>query len=175
VPRGWSRFRPLARVGAETGRGGRFAFGKGSRSILKETSWRYQKLLREPVCRRGFVETCLTEVNVVPGGDRPGECGSRGGSVAQEIQVAPVGRQAKVEVESGDQDYKQDIEVTKVLLAVPSSLQADRAQRPCRSGGDPFETWPITMMRRSISRLLRRNAHRSGEHRWRSRGHVTSQ
>lgn len=91
------------------------------------------------------METVLTEVNVVPGGVVQGEVRIQGGSVAQEIQGLSVGLQAKVEIESGDQEYKQDIEFTKVRLGGAFELQAGAAHNVPFGLEIPWET-PVTMI-----------------------------
>lgn len=91
------------------------------------------------------METVLTEVNVVPGGVVQGEVRIQGGSVAQEIQGLSVGLQAKVEVESGDQEYKQDIEFTKVRLGGAFELQPGAAHNVPFGLEIPWET-PVTMI-----------------------------
>ncbi len=84
----------------------------------------FKKLLASLGAGGASVETVLTEVNVVPGGVVQGEVRIQGGSVNQAIEGLSVGLQAKVEVESGDQEYKQDIEFTKVQLGGAFELQA---------------------------------------------------
>jgi sporulation-control protein spo0M len=87
------------------------------------------------------VETELTESNVVPGGVVQGEVRLQGGSVNQRIEGLNIGLQARVEVEGGDQESKQNIEFTKENIGGAFEVQAGR--RPCgpvRSGdpvGDP--------------------------------------
>ena len=83
----------------------------------------FKKLLASLGAGGGSVETVLTEVNVVPGGVVQGEVRIQGGSVAQDIQGLSVGLQARVEVESGEEEYKQDIEFTKVQLGGAFQLQ----------------------------------------------------
>ncbi|WP_149180112.1 sporulation protein [Streptomyces sp. TRM49041] len=84
----------------------------------------FKKLLASLGAGGGNVETVLTEVNVVPGGVVQGEVRIEGGSVDQEIQRLSMGLQARVEVESGDQEVKQDIEFAKVQLGGAFTLQA---------------------------------------------------
>lgn len=83
----------------------------------------FKKLLASLGAGGASVETVLTEVNVVPGGVVQGEVRIQGGSVDQRIEGLSVGLQAKVEIESGDQEYKQDIEFTKVSLGEAFELQ----------------------------------------------------
>ncbi|MFC9061855.1 sporulation protein [Streptomyces sp. NPDC057074] len=91
------------------------------------------------------VETVLTDLNVVPGGVVQGEVRIQGGSVDQEIEGLSVGLQAKVEVESGDQEYKQDIEFTKVRLGGAFQLKAGAVHAVPFGLEIPWET-PITMI-----------------------------
>ncbi|MFJ5551586.1 sporulation protein [Streptomyces sp. NPDC093225] len=83
----------------------------------------FKKLLAAMGAGGASVETVLSEVNVVPGGVVQGEVRIQGGSVPQQIEGLSVGLQAKVEVESGDQEYKQDIEFTKVRLGGAFEVQ----------------------------------------------------
>ncbi|WP_180981094.1 sporulation protein, partial [Pseudovibrio exalbescens] len=84
----------------------------------------FKKLLASLGAGGASVETVLSEVNGGPGGVGQGEGRIQGGSVDQEIEGLSVGLQAKVEVESGDQEYKQDIEFTKVRLGGAFELKA---------------------------------------------------
>ncbi|WP_405857962.1 sporulation protein [Streptomyces sp. NBC_01515] len=103
----------------------------------------FKKLLASLGAGGASVETVLTEVNVVPGGVVQGEVRIQGGSVNQEIQGLSVGLQAKVEIESGDQEYKQDIEFTKVRLGGAFELRAGTAHNVPFGLEIPWET-PIT-------------------------------
>lgn len=69
----------------------------------------------------------------------------QGGSVDQEIEGLSVGLQAKVEVESGDQEYKQDVEFTKVRLGGAFQLKAGVVHAVPFGLEIPWET-PITMI-----------------------------
>lgn len=84
----------------------------------------FKKLLASLGAGGASVETVLHEVNVVPGGVVQGEVRIQGGSVNQQIEGLSVGLQAKVEVESGDEEYKQNIEFTKQQLGGAFELQA---------------------------------------------------
>ncbi|MDQ0759633.1 sporulation protein [Streptomyces canus] len=105
----------------------------------------FKKLLASLGAGGASVETVLTEVNVVPGGVVQGEVRIQGGSVDQEIEGLSVGLQAKVEVENGDQEYKQDIEFTKVSLGGAFTLQANEVHAVPFGLEIPWET-PITMI-----------------------------
>ncbi|CAL9405272.1 sporulation protein [Streptomyces sp. NPDC057245] len=105
----------------------------------------FKKLLASLGAGGASVETVLSEVNVVPGGVVQGEVRIQGGSIDQEIQGLSVGLQAKVEVESGDQEYKQDIEFTKVQLGGAFQLQAEAVHAVPFGLEIPWET-PITMI-----------------------------
>lgn len=93
----------------------------------------FKKLLASLGAGGASVETVLTEVNVVPGGVVQGEVRIQGGSVNQDIEGLSVGLQARVEVESQDSEYKQDIEFTKMPLGGAFELQAGPCT-PCPSG-----------------------------------------
>ncbi len=90
------------------------------------------------------METVLTEVNVVPGGVVQGEVHIQGGSVDQRIEGLSVGLQARVEVESGDQEYKRDIEFTKMRLGGEFQLEAEAMHTVPFGLEIPWET-PITV------------------------------
>ncbi|WP_055529027.1 sporulation protein [Streptomyces graminilatus] len=105
----------------------------------------FKKLLASLGAGGASVETVLTEVNVVPGGVVQGEVRIQGGSVNQEIQGLSVGLQAKVEVEGGDQEYKQDIEFTKVRLGGAFEVQAGAVHIVPFGLEIPWET-PVTMI-----------------------------
>ncbi|MEU2873067.1 sporulation protein [Streptomyces olivoreticuli] len=76
----------------------------------------FKKLLASLGAGGASVETVLFEENVVPGGVVQGEVRIEGGSVVQRIQGLSMGLQARVEVEGGEEEYKQDIEFTRVQL-----------------------------------------------------------
>ncbi|MGX2998015.1 sporulation protein [Streptomyces sp. JNUCC 64] len=103
----------------------------------------FKKLLASMGAGGASVETVLTEVNVVPGGVVQGEVRIQGGSVNQKIEALSVGLQAKVEVESNDQEYKQDIEFTKQRLGGAFELQAGAVHAVQFGLEIPWET-PIT-------------------------------
>ncbi|GAB2737621.1 sporulation protein [Streptomyces bullii] len=105
----------------------------------------FKKLLASLGAGGASVETVLTESNVVPGGVVQGEVRIQGGSVEQEIQGLSVGLQARVEVESGDQEVKQDIEFTKVQLGGAFTLQPNAVHAVPFTLDIPWET-PITMI-----------------------------
>ncbi|MFH8449625.1 sporulation protein [Streptomyces fungicidicus] len=105
----------------------------------------FKKLLASLGAGGASVETVLHEVNVVPGGVVQGEVRIQGGSVNQQIEGLSVGLQAKVEVESGDQEYKQDIEFTKSSLGGAFELQAGAVHAVQFGLEIPWET-PITMI-----------------------------
>ncbi|MFE9122894.1 sporulation protein [Streptomyces sp. NPDC007172] len=76
----------------------------------------FKRLLASLGAGGASVETELTETNVVPGGVVQGEVRIQGGSVDQQIEGLSVGLQARVEVEGGEHEHKQDIEFTKLRL-----------------------------------------------------------
>ncbi|MGW1146896.1 sporulation protein [Streptomyces sp. NPDC002454] len=103
----------------------------------------FKKLLASLGAGGASVETVLNEVNVVPGGVVQGEVRIQGGSVNQKIEALSVGLQAKVEVESGDQEYHQDIEFSKQRLGGAFELQAGAVHAVQFGLEIPWET-PIT-------------------------------
>lgn len=105
----------------------------------------FKKLLASLGAGGASVETVLTEVNVVPGGVVQGEVRIQGGSVNQQIEGLSVGLQAKVEVEGGDQEYKQDVEFTKVRLGGAFEVQAGAVHTVPFGLEIPWET-PVTMI-----------------------------
>ncbi|WP_263171439.1 sporulation protein [Streptomyces sp. SCSIO ZS0520] len=103
----------------------------------------FKKLLASLGAGGASVETVLTEANVVPGGVVQGEVRIQGGSVSQEIEGLSVGLQARVEVEGNDQEYKQDIEFTKVRLGGAFTLAENAVHAVPFALEIPWET-PIT-------------------------------
>ncbi|CAM5711046.1 sporulation protein [Streptomyces hirsutus] len=105
----------------------------------------FKKLLASLGAGGASVETVLHEVNVVPGGVVQGEVRIQGGSVNQQIEGLSVGLQAKVEVESGDEEYKQNIEFAKSRLGGAFELEAGAVHAVPFGLEIPWET-PITMI-----------------------------
>lgn len=103
----------------------------------------FKKLLASMGAGGASVETVLTEENVVPGGVVQGEVRIQGGSVNQQIEGLSVGLQARVEVESGDQEFKQDVEFTKQRLGGAFEVQAGAVHVVPFGLEIPWET-PIT-------------------------------
>ncbi|MET9904890.1 MULTISPECIES: sporulation protein [unclassified Streptomyces] len=104
----------------------------------------FKRLLASMGAGGASVETVLTEANTVPGGVVQGEVRIQGGSVNQSIEGLSVGLQAKVEVEGhDDQEYKQDIEFTKLRLGGAFELQAGAVHSVPFGLEIPWET-PIT-------------------------------
>ena len=79
----------------------------------------------------------------MPGGVVQGEVRIQGGSVDQQIEGLSVGLQARVEVEGGDQEYKQDIEFTKQRLGGAFEVQAGAVHVVPFGLEIPWET-PVT-------------------------------
>ncbi|HCA87692.1 MAG TPA: sporulation protein [Streptomyces sp.] len=104
----------------------------------------FKKLLASMGAGGASVETVLTEANVVPGGVVQGEVRIQGGSVAQQIEGLSVGLQARVEVESGDNEYKQDVEFHKQRLGGAVEVQPGAVHSVPFALEIPWET-PITM------------------------------
>ncbi|CAL9379246.1 sporulation protein [Streptomyces sp. enrichment culture] len=103
----------------------------------------FKKLLASLGAGGANVETVLTESNVVPGGVVQGEVRIEGGSVAQDIQSLSLGLQARVEVESGDQEVKQDIEFGKTQIGGAFTVQAGAVHVVPFGLEIPWET-PVT-------------------------------
>ncbi|SDC31424.1 sporulation protein [Streptomyces prasinopilosus] len=105
----------------------------------------FKKLLASLGAGGASVETVLHEVNVVPGGVVQGEVRIQGGSVNQQIEGLSVGLQAKVEVESGDEEYKQNIEFATSRLGGAFELEAGAVHAVPFGLEIPWET-PLTMI-----------------------------
>ncbi|MEV8537146.1 sporulation protein [Streptomyces sp. NPDC051211] len=103
----------------------------------------FRKLLASLGAGGASVDTVITEPNVVPGGIVQGEVRIQGGSVDQQIEGLSVGLQARVEVESGDQEVKQDIVFTKQRLGGAFTVQAGAVHAVPFGLEIPWET-PIT-------------------------------
>ncbi|MFJ9805391.1 sporulation protein [Streptomyces wuyuanensis] len=103
----------------------------------------FKKLLASLGAGGASVETVLTEDNVVPGGVVQGEVRIQGGSVNQQIEGLSVGLQARVEVEGGDQEVKQDIEFVKQRLGGAFEVHAGAVHVVPFGLEIPWET-PIT-------------------------------
>ncbi|GGT66505.1 sporulation protein [Streptomyces purpureus] len=103
----------------------------------------FKKLLASLGAGGASVETVLTEENVVPGGVVQGEVRIQGGSVDQQIEALSVGLQARVEVEGGEQEVKQDIEFTKVRLGGAFEVKAGAVHVVPFGLEIPWET-PVT-------------------------------
>lgn len=104
----------------------------------------FKRLLASLGAGGASVETVLTEVNVVPGGVVQGQVHIQGGSVDQRIEGLSVGLQARVEVESGDQEYKRDIEFARMLLGGEFQLEPGAVHTVPFGLEIPWET-PITV------------------------------
>jgi sporulation-control protein len=103
----------------------------------------FKRLLASMGAGGASVETELTEANVVPGGVVQGEVRIQGGSVNQQIEGLSVGLQARVEVEGGDQEVRQDIEFTKQRLGGAFEVQAGAVHVVPFGLEIPWET-PVT-------------------------------
>ncbi|MEU0088064.1 sporulation protein [Streptomyces sp. NPDC006274] len=105
----------------------------------------FKRLLASMGAGGASVETELAEANVVPGGVVQGEVRIQGGSVDQQIEGLSVGLQARVEVEGGDQEVKQDIEFTKQRLGGAFEVKAGAVHVVPFGLEIPWET-PVTMI-----------------------------
>ncbi|HEX5565945.1 MAG TPA: sporulation protein [Streptomyces sp.] len=104
----------------------------------------FKKLFASVGIGGASVETVLTEPNVVPGGVVQGEVRIQGGSVAQEIQGLSVGLQARVEVESGDEEFNRNVEFHRQQLGGAFELQPGAVHTVPFGLDVPWET-PVTM------------------------------
>ncbi|MFI5621109.1 sporulation protein [Streptomyces sp. NPDC051567] len=84
----------------------------------------FRKLFASLGAGGASVDTVITEPNVVPGGIVQGEVRIQGGSVEQRIEGLSVGLQARVEVEGGEQEHKQDIVFTTQRLGDAFQIEA---------------------------------------------------
>jgi len=103
----------------------------------------FKKLLASLGAGGASVETMLNEPNVVPGGIVQGEVRIQGGAVAQQIEGLSVGLQARVEVESGDEEYKQEIQFHRQQLGGAFEVQPGAVHTVPFMLEIPWET-PIT-------------------------------
>ncbi|WP_329016730.1 sporulation protein [Streptomyces sp. NBC_00690] len=103
----------------------------------------FKKLLASLGAGGASVETVLTEENVVPGGVVQGEVRIEGGSVDQKIEGLSIGLQARVEVESGDGEFKQDLEFVKQRLGGAFEVKAGAVHVVPFGLEIPWET-PVT-------------------------------
>ncbi|MFD9563026.1 sporulation protein [Streptomyces sp. NPDC059994] len=103
----------------------------------------FKRLLASLGAGGASVETELAEANVVPGGVVQGEVRIQGGSVDQMIEGLSVGLQARVEVEGGDHESKQDIEFTKLRLGGAFEVKAGAVHVVPFGLEIPWET-PVT-------------------------------
>lgn len=103
----------------------------------------FKRLLASMGAGGASVETELTEQNVVPGGVVQGEVRVQGGSVDQQIEGLSVGLQARVEVEGGDQEVKQDLEFVKQRLGGAFEVKAGAVHVVPFGLEIPWET-PVT-------------------------------
>ncbi|MCZ4103006.1 sporulation protein [Streptomyces sp. SID13666] len=111
----------------------------------------FKKLLASMGAGGASVETVLTDPNVVPGGTVQGEVRIQGGSVAQQIEGLSVGLQARVEVESGDNEYKQDIEFHRQQLGGAFEVAPGAVHTVPFGLQIPWETPVTTFLGRHLS------------------------
>ncbi|MET8682184.1 sporulation protein [Streptomyces sp. NPDC004647] len=111
----------------------------------------FKKLLASMGAGGASVETVLTEANVVPGGVVQGEVRIQGGSVAQQIEGLAVGLQARVEVESGDNEFKQDIEFHRQRLGGAFEVQPGAVHAVQFGLEIPWETPVTTFLGRHLT------------------------
>ncbi|MEU3375329.1 sporulation protein [Streptomyces sp. NPDC006660] len=103
----------------------------------------FKRLLASLGAGGASVETELTETHVVPGGVVQGEVRIQGGSVDQHIEGLSVGLQARVEVEGGEHEHKQDIEFTRARLGGAFEVRAGAVHVVPFGLEIPWET-PVT-------------------------------
>jgi sporulation-control protein len=105
----------------------------------------FRRLLASLGAGGASVETGLAEVNVVPGGVVQGEVRIQGGAVDQQIEGLSVGLQARVEIEDGDHEVKQDIKFTELRLGGDLTIAAGDLHVVPFGLEIPWET-PITTL-----------------------------
>ena len=89
------------------------------------------------------VETVLQDSNVVPGGVVHGEVRIQGGQVDQRIEALTLGLQARVEVETEESEYKQDVEFHRQRIGEGFDLKTGAVHAVPFALYIPFET-PVT-------------------------------
>lgn len=92
------------------------------------------------------VEAVLHDENVVPGGVLRGDVQIEGGSVDQHIERLTIGLRARMEVESGDAEYEQNLEFHRVQAGGALDLQPGAQFKVPFEIDVPWET-PLTMNR----------------------------
>ncbi|MFD7923224.1 sporulation protein [Streptomyces sp. NPDC059740] len=103
----------------------------------------FKKFLASLGAGGASVETVLFEENCVPGGVIQGEVRIQGGSVEQEIQGVSVGLEARVEVEGSEEEYKKNVQFTKVQVGGGYLIQPGAAHSLPFGIEVPWET-PVT-------------------------------
>lgn len=103
----------------------------------------FKKMLASLGAGTAEVETVLQQANVQPGGTIEGEVSLQGGSVDQEIQEVRIELVARVEVESGDNEYQTDVPFHGKALTGKFTLDDEDRHRLPFSLDVPMET-PIT-------------------------------
>lgn len=86
----------------------------------------FKKILASLGAGSASIETVLHNAQVQPGGVIQGVTHLKGGSVDQDINAVSVALMARVEVESGDQEYTTDMTFTK--LALTGKFELDDGQ-----------------------------------------------
>jgi len=104
----------------------------------------FRKLLASLGAGGASVETELTQADVVPGGVVQGEVRIQGGSVEQRIEGLSVGLQARVEVQSSNGEYHQNIEFHRQRIGGEFALAAGAVYSVPFTLEVPWET-PVTM------------------------------
>jgi sporulation-control protein len=89
------------------------------------------------------VETVLQDPHVVPGGVVHGEVRIQGGQVDQRIEGLTLGLQARVEVETEDSEYKQDVEFHRQQVGGAFELKEGAVHVVPFALHVPYET-PVT-------------------------------
>jgi sporulation-control protein len=103
----------------------------------------FKRLLASLGAGGASVETVLQDPNVVPGGLVHGEVRIKGGQVDQRIEGLTLGLQARVEVETEDSEYKQDVEFHRQPIGGAFELKAGTLHVVPFALQVPFET-PVT-------------------------------
>jgi sporulation-control protein len=105
----------------------------------------FKKLLASLGAGGASVETVLRDPNVTPGGAVQGEVRIQGGSIDQQVEGLSVGLQARVEVESGDHEFHQNMEFTKSRLGGAFELKPGQVFAVPFTLEIPWET-PVTVI-----------------------------
>ncbi|MEY9212859.1 sporulation protein [Thermobifida halotolerans] len=100
------------------------------------------------------VETVMEDAVAVPGGVLRGQVHIEGGTVDQQVEELTVGLQTRVEVESGDNEYSQDMEFCRQRLGGALHLHPGARYTVPFELRVPFET-PVNWYRGTVLHPMR--------------------